>query len=448
MKRTRQRTRGGDTYSILKATDENASASQRKRSRGGTGLGGAKKKQKKQLTDITNTRKSSKRSKKEKMKSGTKKENQSLLSKVFGVMTRSRSKQMSGKKSKTDAPSVHVVVAEKDADDNHVVLEESTKENVDDVVSAEAVEIDLSCQEKVDVQAKEELEASSSAALAKPQYVNIDMVHANDEKYPVEYAEDIYANARDAEIKFAVEDPNYMRTIQTDISESMRGILVDWLIEVADEYRLNPKTLHLSVNTIDRVLSKRTVSRGKLQLVGCACMLLAGKYEEIFPPTVEDYSYISDNTYTPHQVLEEERRVLNDIDYVLTVPTMHMFLARYLEAAHATTKQKHLAQYFCEIALLHMEFVKFKPSMIAATAVYYMRMTLASAPNNETLWDETLKYYTQVTDEKDLHECCVLMNEKHRKTKDSELRAVYEKFESDKFSEVARLQPLEKISSF
>ncbi len=150
-------------------------------------------------------------------------------------------------------------------------------------------------------------------------FVDIDMIHANDEKYPIEYARDIYENARVAEVQYHPENIDYMSTLQSDINEGMRSILVDWLIEVADEYKLESKTLHLSINTIDRVLSKRSVKRGSLQLVGCACMLLAGKYEEIFPPTVEDYSYISDNTYTPNQVLEEERRVLRDIDYTLTV---------------------------------------------------------------------------------------------------------------------------------
>ena len=150
-------------------------------------------------------------------------------------------------------------------------------------------------------------------------FVDIDMIHANDEKYPIEYARDIYENARVAEVQYHPDNIDYMSTLQSDINEGMRSILVDWLIEVADEYKLESKTLHLSINTIDRVLSKRSVKRGSLQLVGCACMLLAGKYEEIFPPTVEDYSYISDNTYTPNQVLEEERRVLRDIDYTLTV---------------------------------------------------------------------------------------------------------------------------------
>lgn len=44
------------------------------------------------------------------------------------------------------------------------------------------------------------------------------------------------------------------------------------------------------------------VTRGKLQLVGVTAMYLAGKFEEIYPPAVGDYVYISDNSYTTDQV--------------------------------------------------------------------------------------------------------------------------------------------------
>lgn len=62
---------------------------------------------------------------------------------------------------------------------------------------------------------------------------------------------------------------------QVDINASMRCILVDWLVEVAEEYQLKPQTLFLTINYIDRFLSFMSVRRGKLQLVGAACMLVA-----------------------------------------------------------------------------------------------------------------------------------------------------------------------------
>lgn len=89
---------------------------------------------------------------------------------------------------------------------------------------------------------------------------------------------------------------------QDDINSSMRAILVDWLVEVGEEYKLLPQTLYLTVSYIDRFLSSMRVVRGKLQLVGTACMLLASKFEEIYPPEVSEFVYITDDTYTAKQV--------------------------------------------------------------------------------------------------------------------------------------------------
>ena len=62
---------------------------------------------------------------------------------------------------------------------------------------------------------------------------------------------------------------------QPDITVTMRCILVDWLVEVNDEYKLNSETLHLAVNYIDRFLSVMTVVRAKLQLVGTTALFIA-----------------------------------------------------------------------------------------------------------------------------------------------------------------------------
>lgn len=66
----------------------------------------------------------------------------------------------------------------------------------------------------------------------------------------------------------------------------MRAILVDWLVEVAQEYKLHSETLFQAVGLVDRFLSITQVTRNQLQLVGVSCMLLASKYEEIYSPQV------------------------------------------------------------------------------------------------------------------------------------------------------------------
>lgn len=51
-----------------------------------------------------------------------------------------------------------------------------------------------------------------------------------------EYAEEIHQYLREAEIRHKPK-AHYMRK-QPDITEGMRTILVDWLVEVGEEYKL------------------------------------------------------------------------------------------------------------------------------------------------------------------------------------------------------------------
>jgi len=82
---------------------------------------------------------------------------------------------------------------------------------------------------------------------------------------------------------------------------------------VGEEYNLNAETLYLAVNYVDRFLSFMSVQRSKLQLVGTACMFIAAKYEEIYPPDVGEFVYITDDTYNKKQVLRMEHLVLKVI---------------------------------------------------------------------------------------------------------------------------------------
>jgi len=88
---------------------------------------------------------------------------------------------------------------------------------------------------------------------------------------PGNYRREIHAHLRQLEREGAVHH-NYM-ALQRDVTAQMRAILVDWLVEVAQEYHLASETLHLCVYYTDRFLSRTPVQRSRLQLVGITCML-------------------------------------------------------------------------------------------------------------------------------------------------------------------------------
>ncbi|XP_022778107.1 G2/mitotic-specific cyclin CLB2-like [Stylophora pistillata] len=109
---------------------------------------------------------------------------------------------------------------------------------------------------------------------------------------------------------------------------------------MAEEYKLSLQTLYLTINYIDRFLSVMSVLRGKLQLVRTACMLIAAKFEEIYPPDISDFVYITDDTYTAKQVLKMESLILKTLGFEVCSPTILNFLERFLKATECPEADK------------------------------------------------------------------------------------------------------------
>lgn len=77
------------------------------------------------------------------------------------------------------------------------------------------------------------------------------------------------------------------------------------------------------------------VQKSQVQLVGIAALLIATKYEEIYPPTVKEFIYLTDDTFTRKEVLEMERRILFNIEFGITETSSYRFLERYSKIAKA-----------------------------------------------------------------------------------------------------------------
>lgn len=276
-------------------------------------------------------------------------------------------------------------------------------------------------------------------------FIDIDSEY-KDPQMCTAYVTDIYANMRVVELKRRPL-PNFMETTQRDINANMRSVLIDWLVEVSEEYKLVPDTLYLTVSYIDRFLSANVVNRQRLQLLGVSCMLVASKYEEICAPPVEEFCYITDNTYKKEEVLEMEISVLNRLQYDLTTPTTKTFLRRFIRAAQASCKVSSLhlefmGNYLAELTLVEYDFLKYLPSLIAAAAVFVARMTLDPMVHP---WNSTLQHYTGYK-VSDMRDCICAIHDLQLNRKGCTLAAIREKYNQPKFKCVANLFPPPIIS--
>jgi len=249
------------------------------------------------------------------------------------------------------------------------------------------------------------------------------------------YRKDIFEYLLQAEHRQRPK-PLYMRK-QPDVSYGMRSILVDWLVEVVEEYKLQTETLYLAVSFIDRFLSVMSVVKGKLQLLGTAAMFVASKYEEIYPPDVGEFVYITDDTYNKKQVLRMEQLILKVLSFDVSVPTINTFLQHIAVECNLSMRLTNLAQYLCELTLLEGDpYLAFTPSVIACSALAVARHCL----DYDDVWPSMLSDSTGYS----LHNlapCVVHLNVTHSRASTLPQQAICDKYKNQKWQKVSEVSP-------
>jgi len=261
---------------------------------------------------------------------------------------------------------------------------------------------------------------------------DIDAGDRNDPLACTEYVNEIYSNMKREEMRL-LPDSDYM-SVQPDISDKMRSILVDWLVDVHQKFKLSPDTLYLTINVVDRFLSKEVIVRQKLQLVGVTSMLIASKYHEIYAPETNDFVYISDRAYSREEILKMEACVLNTLNFNVTVPSPFVFLLRWLKAAKADMKMSSYANFCLELAQQDYSLVGTKPSVMSAAACL-----VAGKQCSGLVWNEIMQHYTGLRETElswAAERLCTLVE---NCTPDAKLTAVRRKYANVKHYEVSKM---------
>jgi len=202
-----------------------------------------------------------------------------------------------------------------------------------------------------------------------------------------EYRDDIRYYMHDME-RYTMSSMQSMDQ-QPEIRWHMRPCLVDFLVEIHFTFRLRPETLYLTLNIIDRYVSRRIVYIKHYQLVGCAALWIAAKFEDAKErvPTVQDLVQICRETYEESAFIQMEGHVLSTIQWTLGHPTAEAWL-RLMCCGPCIEEPKvqHVARFLMEITLFYREFIKYPPSSIALGALTLARF-LCCKPRR--FWEET-----------------------------------------------------------
>ncbi|KAL1840216.1 hypothetical protein VTJ49DRAFT_699 [Mycothermus thermophilus] len=245
-----------------------------------------------------------------------------------------------------------------------------------------------------------------------------------------EYGDEIFSYMRELEMRMC---PNaYYMDDQAEIQWSMRSVLMDWLVQVHRRFCLLPETLFLTVNCIDRFLSVKVVSLGKLQLVGATALFVAAKYEEINCPSVQEIVYMVDSGYSADEILKAERFMLSMLHFEMGWPGPMSFLRRISKADDYDLDTRTMAKYFLEVTIMDERFVSCPPSYLAAGAHCISRLFLAKGgwtPGHVHYSGYTLSQLKPLVQL--LFDCCWDPLKHHR--------AVFEKYATPKYRNVSGL---------
>ena len=215
---------------------------------------------------------------------------------------------------------------------------------------------------------------------------------------PKEYINTIYYNLLKEEDNGITPTAkyNYMDE-QSEITERMRGILIDWLIEVHYKFGFTDETLYMTVSIIDRYLSSNQVTKKNLQLLGITSLFISCKHEEIDLPKISDFTYITNNAYNKNEVIQMENDILKFLKFNLLYPSPIKFF-EYLSLHFNFDKKMHMmGKYLMESFLLDIKNIKYKASIIACASCYIV-MKFFKLTNYKDTYNK--KFYTLNIDDK------------------------------------------------
>ena len=233
---------------------------------------------------------------------------------------------------------------------------------------------------------------------------------------------------------FDLQDKKYF-------NEKNRSIIFNWLVKNNFKWKLKDDTIFMAMNLMDRYISKYPTKNSEFQLIGISSYLIASKYEDIYPPYLDDLSQICNYIYSNDDIIKKEYDILSGLNFDILYNSSY----KYLTFLHSVTDKEnmkllYLAQFILELTLENLEILEHSQCLRAISALFLAKKILQIKKS----WNNLKLYYKYDESEikKVQKKMIGLLNKVIKsKTKNS----VYEKFESSKYKSVSSL--LENLCS-
>ena len=141
-------------------------------------------------------------------------------------------------------------------------METTHQDDPQNVMPIHNDESSISCDTQVEVKKSvQEVFKERIAKWRKTQMKDMNMADQLDFKNTQcvsEFAQEIYENMLKEEDACMV-DPQYLTKVQTEIKDTSRAFLIEWIIDVHRKFRLVPEALYVTQFIIDQYMSKKKI---------------------------------------------------------------------------------------------------------------------------------------------------------------------------------------------
>ncbi|KAM9310795.1 G1/S-specific cyclin-E2 [Pholidichthys leucotaenia] len=194
-------------------------------------------------------------------------------------------------------------------------------------------------------------------------------------------SDDVWIKMINKELKY-VHDKSYLQR-HPKLQPKMRAILLDWLYEVSEVYSLHRQTVYLAQDYFDRyMLTQQDIGKECLQLLGITALFIAAKMEEIYPPKIFEFAYVTDGACDIWDIQRTELIMLKALEWNLCPETPLSWLNLYAQVNAQRDGENFLEPQFSpetyiqitqllDLCMMDINSLDFQYSILAAAAFYH-----------------------------------------------------------------------------
>lgn len=210
-------------------------------------------------------------------------------------------------------------------------------------------------------------------------------------------------------------DPAYLvRTQQHGMTRSWRRKICHWMFQTAREFDLQMDSVANAMHFLDQFLSRTSVDRAALQLMGMVCLWVATKVHEARPILIAEMAIMCERKFSREDMLDAEQQLATLIQFHFSPPNCFSFardMVALLPAKSERDRDACLASVFqvLELALQDIVSVGCDASSLALAAVQLVAETELGLSSDKLAADVLLQSASAVIPRSSLSKAATLL---------------------------------------